>query len=186
MQKTQWRSRTSSCKFRWLDYSRSQVPKRQLRISKQSSIRSRPREESFLIPLKYIDVARNTHTSLDVLLEKILMITGTWMEKKRCVRWIGFTRFFLLNERSPDGYTWSRGRLARKPTTSRPHNAWPNMWKHMSDASKRKGKQKWVIEKPKLDNARQLRGIFFIEADDEEFKHSMKNACHQRCLVKHQ
>ena len=36
-----------------------------------------PREESFPIPLMYIDVTRNTHTSLDVLLEKILMITGT-------------------------------------------------------------------------------------------------------------
>ena len=29
-----------------------------------------PREESFPIPLKYIDVTRNTHTSLDVLLKK--------------------------------------------------------------------------------------------------------------------
>ena len=28
------------------------------------------REESFPVPLKYIDVTRNTHTSLDVLLEK--------------------------------------------------------------------------------------------------------------------
>ena len=41
MQKTQWRSRTSSCKFWWLDNSRSQGPKRQLRISKQSSTCSR-------------------------------------------------------------------------------------------------------------------------------------------------
>ena len=41
MQKTQWRSRTSCCKFRWLDNSRSQGPERQLRISKQSSICSR-------------------------------------------------------------------------------------------------------------------------------------------------
>ena len=38
----------------------------------------------------------------------------------------------------------------------------------MSDASKRKAKQKWVIEKPKLDNARKLRGIFFIEQKDEK------------------
>ena len=38
---TQWRSRTSSCKFRGLDDSRSQGPKRQLRISKQSPICSR-------------------------------------------------------------------------------------------------------------------------------------------------
>ena len=41
MQKTQWRSRTSSRRFWWLDNSKSQGPKRQLRISKQSSIRSR-------------------------------------------------------------------------------------------------------------------------------------------------
>ena len=41
----------------------------------------------------------------------------------------------------------------------------------MSDASERKEKQKWAIEKPKLENARQTRGIFFIEPEDEEFKH---------------
>ena len=55
----------------------------------------------------------------------------------------------------------------RKQTTLRPDNVWPDMWKHMSDAAKRKEKQKWVIEKPKLDNSRQLHGIFFIEPDDE-------------------
>ena len=47
----------------------------------------------------------------------------------------------------------------------------------MSDASKRKEKQKWAIEKPKLDNARRLRGIYFIDPDDEEFKDILKNAC---------
>ena len=36
-----------------------------------------PKEESFLLPLKYIDVTRNTQTSLDVLSEKILKFTGT-------------------------------------------------------------------------------------------------------------
>ena len=41
MQKTQWRSRTSSCKFRWLDNEKSQGSQWQLRVSKQSSIRSR-------------------------------------------------------------------------------------------------------------------------------------------------
>ena len=55
-------------------------------------------------------------------------------------------------------------------------NLWPDMWKHMSDASKRKAKRKRIIEKPKLDNARRLRGIFFIEPDAEEFKHTMKTA----------
>ena len=48
------------------------------------------------------------------------------------------------------------------------------MWKRVSDASKRKAKQKWAIEKPKVDIARRLRGIFFIEPGDEELKHTMK------------
>ena len=46
----------------------------------------------------------------------------------------------------------------------------------MSDASKRKEKQKWAIEKPKLDNARRLRGIYSIDPDDEVFNDIMKNA----------
>ena len=136
------------------------------------------REESFPIPVMYIDVTRNKHTSLDVLLEK--NIEDYWNvdgERELSDAWTGFTRFFLLNERPLDGYKWSGRRLMRKQTTSRPDNVWLDMWKHMSHASKRKAKQKWAIEKPKLDNARHLRGIFFIDPDDEEFKHTMKNAC---------
>ena len=73
-----------------------------------------------------------------------------------------------MNERPPDGFfSCSGSRLARKQTTSRPDDVWPDMWKQMSDASKRKAKQKWAIEKPKLDNAIKLRGIFFIEPNDE-------------------
>ena len=64
----------------------------------------------------------------------------------------------------------------RKQTTSRPDDVWPDMWKFMSDAAKKRAKQRWAIEKPKLENARQLRGIFFIEPNDEEFKLTMKAA----------
>ena len=78
--------------------------------------------------------------------------------------------FVLLQERPPDGYTRSGRRLTRKQTTSRPDDVWPDMWKYMSDAAKKKAKQRWTIEKPKLDNARLLRGIFFIEPNDEEFQ----------------
>ena len=91
-------------------------------------------------------------------------------EKELSDAWTGFTRFILLNEKPPDGHTWSGRRLTRKQTASRPDNVWPDMWKHMSDAAKKKAKQRWAIETPKLDNARQLKGLFFIEPDDEEFK----------------
>ena len=69
-----------------------------------------------------------------------------------------------------------QGRLTRKQTTSRPDDAWPDVWKFMSDGAKKKAKQRWAIEKPKLENARKLRGIFFIEPNDEEFKLTMKAA----------
>ena len=37
-------------------------------------------------------------------------------------------------------------------------------------------KHKWSDEKPKLDNARRLRGIYFIDPEDKEFKETIKNA----------
>ena len=96
------------------------------------------------------------------------------MEKPNCqMHGLASQDLCLLNERPPDGKTWSGERLTRKQTTSRPDNVWPGMLKHVSHAAKSKAKQKWAIEKPKIDNARQIRGIFFIESD-EEFKHTMK------------
>ena len=59
--------------------------------------------------------------------------------------------------------------------TSRPDSVWPDMWNHVSDAAKSKAKQKSIIDKPKLENARRLRGIFFIEPEDEELTHIIKN-----------
>ena len=46
----------------------------------------------------------------------------------------------------------------------------------MSKNAKLKERQKWSIEKPKLDNARRLRGIYFIDPEDMEFKETTKNA----------
>ena len=134
-----------------------------------------PREEAFPFPLNYIDVTRTTFSSLDVLLEK--NTEDYWNvdgEKELSGAWTGFTKFVPLQERPPDGYTWSGERLTRRQTTSRPENVWPDMWKHMSGAAKKKAKQRWAIEKPELDNARQLRGIFFTEPQDEDFKNIMK------------
>ena len=54
-----------------------------------------PREESFPIPLKYIDVSRTTHTNLDVVTRDL------------SDPWTGFTQITLLEEKPPEGYTWS-------------------------------------------------------------------------------
>ena len=100
-----------------------------------------PREESFPIPLKYIDVTRTTHTNLDVKQEK--RIDDLWNiggSRHLSDPWTGFTQFTLLDEKAPDGYTWSltmhencvefisstpRIRNSRKPWRTRVKS-----WKH--------------------------------------------------------
>ena len=77
----------------------------------------------------------------------------------------------------------------RKQTTSRPDTWWPDMLKHMTDASKRKAKQKWAIEKPKLDNARKLRGIHFQMLKNSRISWRMhvkswKFRCQPQCLAR--
>ena len=60
-----------------------------------------PREESFPIPLKYIDVSRTTHTNLDVKQEK--RIDDYWNidgSREMSDPWTGFTQFTLLEEKT--------------------------------------------------------------------------------------
>ena len=46
----------------------------------------------------------------------------------------------------------------------------------MGKNAKLKEKQKWSEGKIHLDNARKLRGIYFIDPEDKEFKETIKNA----------
>ena len=83
--------------------------------------------------LRYIDVTRATSATLDVMVER--RIDDYWnIEGKRDLSdsWTVFTRFTILDEKPPDGYTWSRGAV--------------EIWKEMSEAAQRKDKQKWAIE----------------------------------------
>ena len=114
------------------------------------------REESFLDPLKYTDVSRTTHTNLDVKQEK--RIDDYW-------------------KKNPQTDLCGPGeRLTRKQLTSRPDHSWPELWEKMGKNAKLKEKQKWSHDKLHLDNARKLRGIWFIDSEDEMFKETIKNA----------
>ena len=136
-----------------------------------------PREESFPIPLKYIDVTRVTHTTLDVLQES--RIDDYWdIDGLRDLSdsWTGFTQFSLLKEKPPEGYMWSGWRLTKRQATSRPDHLWPEIWRSMSRNAKMKEKQNWASERPKLENARKLRGMYFIDPEDKDFAKIIQNA----------
>ena len=81
-----------------------------------------PREESFPIPLKYIDVIRSTHTDLDVAQEK--RIDDYWNVdgcRNLSDSWTGFTRFILLNETLPKRYIYICGPEGDRQKSKRHH-----------------------------------------------------------------
>ena len=91
-----------------------------------------PREESFPIPLKYIDVSRATHTNLDVKQEKRIDDYCNFDRSKDLSdSWTCFTQFTLLEEKPPDGCMWSGERLTKRQVTSRPDFLWPDFWKKL-------------------------------------------------------
>ena len=135
-----------------------------------------PREESFPIPLKYIDVSRTTHTKLDVMQES--RIDDYWNidgSRELPDSWTNFTQFTLFSEKPPDAFMWSRVRLTKRQATSRPDHLWPEPWTKLGRNAKLRDKQNGQLGRG-LDNARRLRGIYFIDPEDKEFKATIRNA----------
>ena len=85
---------------------------------------------------------------------------------------------------------WSGERLAQIQATTGPDYSWPELRSGMSKAAQRKEKQQQAVDKPKLDNGQKLRGIYFDDLDDGEFKETIKHRKSWRfrwrrlCLVK--
>ena len=137
-----------------------------------------PKEETFPIPLKYIDVTRSPHTDLDVMQEK--RVDDYWkVDSNRSLSdsWTVFTKFTLLKEKPPKGYMWSGERLTEVPTTTRPDHVWPEVWTQIGKSRSESRKQEWAKEKPKRDNACKLKGILrYWSRWQRTFRNSQKNA----------
>ena len=133
-----------------------------------------PTEESFPIPLIYIDVSRTTHTNLDVKQER--RIDDYWnVDGSRDLSDYGQDSFnFLYWKKPPDGYMWS-GWIDKTAVNIQARFLWLELWEKIGNNAKVMEKQKWSHEKPQLDNARKLRGIYSIDPEDKEFKET-KNA----------
>ena len=56
--------------------------------------------------------------------------------------------------------------ITKVQTTTRPDYVWPEVWTKIGKAAQNREKQEWSREKPKLDDARKLRGIYFIDPDN--------------------
>ena len=131
-----------------------------------------PKEETFSIPLKCIDVSRSTYMQ-----EK--RVDDYWnVDSSRSLSdsWKNLTKFTLLKEKPPKGFMWSGERLAKVQTTSRPDHVWPEVWTEIDKAAQNREKHEWKNEKPTLDNVRRLRGIYLLIRDDQEHMETLQTA----------
>ena len=84
--------------------------------------------------------------------------------------------YSIRRETSRRIFLWSGERLTKRQATSRPDHLWPELWTKLGRNAKLRGEQKWSNEKPQLVNAGRLRGIYFIDLEDKEFKVTIRNA----------
>ena len=91
--------------------------------------------------------SRKTNLTIIEMLMKIRRLSDSWT---------GFTKFTLLKETPAKGEICSGGRLTKIQTTTRPDRFGPEAWSRIGKAAQKKEKQKWAIEEPKLENARNL------------------------------
>ena len=89
---------------------------------------------------------------------------------------IGKTRLALLNNNRPQEICGYQGRLTTKQVTTRPGNIWSEEWSNVAKGSQRKTKNEWLERKPKLEAAREQRGICFIPDDDLDYPEIIFNA----------
>ena len=102
-----------------------------------------PKEETFPIPLKYIDVTRATETNLDVMQEK--RIDDYWnvaANRSLSDSWKGFTKFTFFERETSKRIHVVRVEIDKKnQATTRLENLWPEVWTNNGKAAQRKEKQ---------------------------------------------
>ena len=89
--------------------------------------------------------------------------------------WTGFTRFLSWKKNLQADFR-GPGEIDEKTADIQARSFMPELRDKMGKTAKLKEKQKWSNEKLHLENARKLRGIYFIDPEDKEFKETIKNA----------
>ena len=133
-----------------------------------------------------VDVHRSTYTDLDVMQEK--RVDDCWnVDSNRSLSdaWKVFTKFTLFIDRKySQRICVVRGEMTKVQTTTRPDHVRPEERTKIGKTVKNREKQEWKNEKPKLDNARRLEGIYCIDPDDQDYGENWKDLWTRQCRAK--
>ena len=108
-----------------------------------------PKEETLPIPLKIFWRNKiHSHQSGRHARKRIEDYwNGRWKQKfGRFVDW--FHKITALKKKPPKGFLWSRERLTKAPTPTRPDHVLPAVWTNLSKAAQMREKQELAVEKP--------------------------------------
>ena len=135
-----------------------------------------PDHETFPIPLKYVDVMRQTQTSINNVSEHIL--NDKWTNANGVhlsEEWTGSTRFQTLRTWLLEGYKCAVESPTKIRKTTRPDSTWPEAWTQLSKETRRIIRLKnGQNEHDKLEAARRNRRIYEVMSDDTR---SLQGGC---------
>ena len=121
-----------------------------------------------------------------------LTIFGMSIQTETCQIRGQVSRSLLYWKKNPPKEICSPGRrLTKVQTISRPDHVWPEVWTKIGNAAQNREQQEWAKEMRKLDSARKLKGIYFMDPDDQDCKETTqmrweewRDLWHQPCLAK--
>ena len=87
-----------------------------------------------------------------------------------------FHSVYSIRRETSDGYLWSGEETDKTASDIQARLFMARTLDEIGKECEAEERQKWSREKPQLDNARKLRGIYFIDPEDKEFIETMKNA----------
>ena len=137
-----------------------------------------PKEGSFPIPLKYVDVVRRTSTTIGCIAGK-----SNWRQLER---WWWQGAISVIDRFRPCSQHWAKSLLMVTRGSGEIDKGGGNIQARLSMAIKfgricrkkyrQKAKRHWTLKKSKFDNAQTWTGIYHIDPNDMKFKDTMKNA----------
>ena len=138
-------------------------------VTPRTELYSPTEDDACPVPLKYLDVTRETRTSSEIPDEGI--IKDIWdpdesIQRKLFQEWTGTTTLDILKERPPNGYTWCNGRLPRLQQTTRPDYIWPENWQSLSKGQQQKEIAKSIPYIQHREKVREKRGVRFIPENE--------------------
>ena len=136
-----------------------------------------PESMEFPVPLDYIDVFRYTDANVKGYNHHVDCWFTDPPEEQIPGPWVGKTTFHLRLPPPKPGWSIQNGRPTKiEANSKRPEYIWVEEWRHMTRKGQRQEMARWETLKPRIQQAREERGLRPIQKNNKDFWEAIAQA----------